>query len=140
MSKYEFGRVWLSEYRPPAYLVDRVTLHVDIRDEVTRIRNEMAVRRHPSWPGMNVPLSLDGQGLTLVSVAVDGKPLLPSQYQCTDQQLIIPNLPHDLTKPSTITIENLIYPQNNTALEGLYQSGGSYFTQCEAQGFRRITY
>jgi len=140
MSKYEFGRVWLSEYRPPAYLVDRVTLHVDIRDEVTRIRNEMVVRRHPSSPGMTVPLSLDGQGLTLVSVAVDGKPLLPSQYQCTDQQLIIPNLPHDLTKPSTITIENLIYPQNNTALEGLYQSGGSYFTQCEAQGFRRITY
>src|SRR3546814_7615161 len=82
------------------------------------------------------PLVLDGQELTLISVALDGRPLGPGDYTLDAESLTLPAPPARFT----LETETEILPQHNTALEGLYKSGGSFVTQCEAEGFRTITY
>ena len=81
-------------------------------------------------------MRLDGQDLELISVAVDGELLSSNRYQLDDESLTLFDLPDDCE----VQIVNRIVPEDNTALEGLYKSGGMYCTQCEAEGFRKITY
>ncbi|WFP49451.1 aminopeptidase N [Methylomonas sp. EFPC3] len=130
--------VYLKDYTPPEYLIDQVELDFDLDDQRTKVRAKMSVRRNPQSLADSVALKLWGEELQLLSIAVDGRPLLASEYLVGDEALIIHEAPQD--RPFEILIENLINPQANTALEGLFLSSSMLCTQCEAQGFRKITW
>jgi aminopeptidase N len=125
--------VRLADYRPPAYLIDQVDLAFDLEPSATRVRAKLAVRRNGDH---TLPLRLDGVRLKLISVAVDGAPLDAGAYEVTPETLTIPKVPAAFTLETEVEIN----PAANTALEGLYMSGGRFCTQCEAEGFRKITY
>ncbi|MCC2866577.1 MAG: aminopeptidase N [Candidatus Accumulibacter phosphatis] len=123
------------DYTPPPFLVDHVDLDVQFHSDAVLVTSHLQLRRNPAVaPGQ--PLQLDGHGLATLSVAIDGQPLGANDYTCTDSALIIDN-PPDALLLSTLT---RIDPDHNTSLSGLFRSKDGYFTQCEAQGFRRITW
>ena len=126
----------LADYRPPAFLIDTVDLSFDLDEAATRVRSRLALRRNPACADRHAPLSLDGEDVTLVRLALDGAELGANRYRIEDGKLIIPDMPD----ACTLEIETRIAPKDNTELSGLYTSNGSFFTQCEAEGFRRITY
>src|SRR5215218_9537474 len=128
--------VRLSEYRPPDWLVETVDLHVNLHPTQTPVRATLKLTPNPA-AGAPAPLTLDGDGLTLVSLKIDGAPVATDGYIATPDGLTIAQPPH---RPFTLEIETLVDPQANTQLSGLYRSSGNYCTQCEAEGFRRITY
>jgi aminopeptidase N len=136
MRTEEHRPVRLSEYRPPDWLVETVNLDVKLHPTRTPVRATMNFRPNPA-SGAPAPLMLDGDGLTLVSLKIDGAPLAKDAYAATPNGLTIAQPPH---RPFTLEIETLVDPQANTQLSGLYRSSGNYCTQCEAEGFRRITY
>jgi aminopeptidase N len=123
----------LADYRPPAFLIDEVILDFLLEPQATRVKAKLAVRRNPQGSG---PLVLDGVRLKLISVAIDGRALDPSAYEVTDEHLTVAAPPEVFTLETEVEID----PRGNTALEGLYMSGGRFCTQCEAEGFRKITY
>jgi aminopeptidase N len=126
----------LEDYRPSDWLIDTVDLDVGLHPQKTRVRALLALRPNPEGQS-GAPLKLDGDELVLKALAIDGKPLDASAYMVTPQALTIPNPPpHDFT----LTIETELDPSANTKLMGLYRSSKVYCTQCEADGFRRITY
>ncbi len=126
----------LSEYQPPNHLITDTRLEFDLRDGVTQVTSRLSVQRK----GSASTLRLDGQELELVSVAVDGRLLTSNEYQSDDESLTL----FDLPEACELNIVTRIHPEQNVALEGLYKSGGRsggmYCTQCEAEGFRKITY
>ena len=126
----------LADYRPPAFLVDNVELSFDLDEAATRVRSRMTVRRNAASMDAGAPLSLDGEALTLLRVALNGEELGANRYLVEDGKLLIPDMPDS----AMLEIETRIAPKDNTELSGLYTSNGSFFTQCEAEGFRRITY
>jgi aminopeptidase N len=126
----------LADYRPPNHLVDEVRLEVTLDGADTIVRAEMKLRPNPSGDP-NAPLSLDGDELNLVSVALDGRPIDPQGYKADPQRFLLPQPPRGAF---TLTFETRLDPERNTKLMGLYRSSGVYTTQCEAEGFRRITY
>ena len=128
--------IYLKDYTPPAYLVDTVDLHFELDEETTRVRSRMHIRRNEAAQSGKAPLQLDGSHQTLLGINLDGKPLSADAYQLSDEQLVIPQVPDQFH----LEIETHINPKANTALEGLYLSSGLLTTQCEAEGFRRITY
>ena len=128
--------VRLSEYRPPDWLVETVDLDIRLHPERTPVRATLKLKPNPA-AGAPAPLMLDGDGLSLVSVKLDGIPLTADRYAATADSLTIAQPPQ---RPFTLEIETLVNPQANTQLSGLYRSSGTYCTQCEAEGFRRITY
>jgi aminopeptidase N len=123
----------LADYRPPAFLIDETTLDFVLEPTATRVKATLKVRRNPGQSG---PLVLDGVRLKLIGVSIDGAPLDASAYELTDEHLTLPGAPEAFTLRTEVEID----PQGNTALEGLYMSGGRFCTQCEAEGFRKITY
>ena len=125
---------FLADYQVPNYLVDHVSLHFDLDRSDTKVRSVLSMRRNPEGQGGDC--ILDGEQMTLVSIKLDGKPLQGNEYQRTDKSLLISAVPEQFD----LEIETLIHPDKNTALEGLYHSGSLLCTQCEAEGFRRITY
>ena len=127
--------IYLKDYEPPAWRTEETHLEFDIRDGVTQVNSRLLMRRDPGVSGA-VPLVLDGEELELVSVAVDGRPLSGNEYRVGEGSLELFALP----PACELSIVTRIQPEKNTALEGLYKSGPIYCTQCEAQGFRRITY
>jgi aminopeptidase N len=127
--------VRLAEYQPPAFLVDHVELQFDLDPTATRVTSRLALRRNPAAPD-DAPLRLDGEALTLLRLARDGETLGGNQFVIEDGALIIPDMPD----ACELAVETQVAPKDNTELSGLYVSNGSFFTQCEAQGFRRITY
>ncbi len=124
-----------SEYQPPAFLVDHLTLEFDLDTELTQVTATLAVRRNPVGAATD-RLHLDGEDLELVSLELDGRSLGKGGYEHSDAGLALP-APSDRF---TVRIVNRIRPATNTELMGLYLSHRSLFTQCEAEGFRRITY
>ena len=126
---------YLKDYHPPAFLIETVALDIDIHSDATVVRAVLAMSRRPSG-AQDAPLKLHGDGLTLESVAIDGRLLTPSEYQLDHEYLTISALPAHFTLTTVVRI----YPEQNTQLMGLYASQDGYFTQCEAEGFRRITY
>src|SRR5690348_5848362 len=126
----------LADYRPPAFVVDTVDLVFDLGEEKTSVKSRLSVRRNPAAAERDAALKLDGKELELVSLALDGQSLGPNRYQQDAESLTIPSVPDAFT----LDIETRIEPQNNTVLAGLYKSGGNFCTQCEPEGFRRITY
>ena len=126
----------LEEYRPSDYLIDRVDLDIALDAHATKVRALLAIRPNPEGtPG--VPLVLDGDELALDAIALDGKPMAAGEYEAGPSTLTIAKPPQ---APFSLTIETTINPTANTKLMGLYRSNGVYCTQCEAEGFRRITY
>jgi aminopeptidase N len=128
--------IHLKDYTPPAYLVERVDLEVDIRDADALVHAKLAVRRNPAASPGSAPLVLDGDELELVSVKVDGTLLRANQYGVNPERLTIPHVPEAF---SLETVSRIV-PQKNTKLEGLYATRSGFVTQCEAEGFRRITW
>jgi aminopeptidase N len=125
----------LADYTPPPFLIDTVDLRFDLDEAATTVLSRMTLRRNPAAPSA-APLHLDGEALTLIRLTRDGVALTPDDYHATPHGLTIPDMPDQCV----LEIETRIAPRDNTELTGLYVSGGNYFTQCEAQGFRRITY
>lgn len=128
--------IYLADYKPPAFLVDAVDLDVDIHPGATVVRSRLAMRRNPAHDDANGECFLNGEHLRLDELAVDGVALESAAYRLDETGLVIPQVPDSFVLSTTVTIE----PENNTALEGLYVSRGMYCTQCEAEGFRRITF
>ncbi len=129
--------ILLKNYTAPAYFIDSVDLHFELDPENTRVSNRMHVTRNASIENTSSELELDGCELELVSIHLNGKQLNDKQYRLSDDnKLLILQAPDEFE----LTIETLIHPASNTALEGLYVSSGMFCTQCEAEGFRRITY
>ena len=128
--------IFLKDYQPPEFLIDRVALRFDLRDEETRVAATLEIRRNPRGPRGDGSLHLDGEGLDLRSLALDGRELGPDGYRLDPAGLTVLGVPDRFR----LDTEVLIHPETNTALEGLYRSGGMFCTQCEAEGFRRITY
>lgn len=128
--------IYLKDYLPPAFLVAEVHLNFLLDDTQTRVISRLKLKRNPARQASNLPLALDGQELKLISVHLDGKLLKDSDYQLKDEQLLIASVPDTFT----LEVEVEVDPLNNTLLEGLYQSSGNFCTQCEAEGFRRITF
>ena len=123
----------LSDYRPPAFLIDEVRLDFSLEPSATRVKARLKVRRNGDHSD---PLVLDGVRLKLERVVVDGLDRGANQYQLTDESLTIPDVPETFTLETEVTID----PQTNTYLEGLYMSAGRFCTQCEPEGFRTVTF
>ena len=122
--------IFLKDYAPYPFELVSVYLDFDLEPELTTVRNRMALRRH--HPG---PLVLDGEDIRLVSVSVDGKALKRSEYKLDQKHLTL-----DVPDLCEVEIVTTCKPADNTTLMGLYTSGGRFCTQCEAEGFRRITF
>ena len=125
----------LKDYRPPDWPVETVSLDIGLHPTATRIRATLSFKPNPNNP--SAPLVLDGDGLSLVSLKLDGQPLPRDSYVATPDGLTIPQPPN---RPFKLEIETAVDPSANTQLSGLYRSNGTYCTQCEAEGFRRITF
>lgn len=129
--------IFLKDYRVPAFLVDHVDLRFELFEDGARVHCTLAMRRNPDSDSSDKSLELDGDSLTtLESVSLDGKPLEGSAYEDRDDKLTL----HEVPDQFNLGIVTWIEPQNNTRLEGLYKSSGMFCTQCEAEGFRCITY
>ncbi|MBD3584488.1 aminopeptidase N [Salinimonas sp. HHU 13199] len=120
-----------ADYQPPAFTISNVKMDVRLHPTATRITSELQISRVTE---QSRHLELDGDKLSLISINLDGEPY--DDIEQLDEKLIVRNVPDNFT----LTIVNDIDPQNNQALEGLYLSQNTYCTQCEAEGFRRITY
>jgi len=128
--------IHLEDYAPAAYQIETVDLDIQLSPRSTNVIARLAVRRHEDTdPG--APLELDGDELELVGLTLDGMPSLEDAYSATPSKLVL-NAPP--AEPFTLEIRTRIDPDSNTELMGLYRSSGTYCTQCEAEGFRRITY
>ncbi|GAB4356403.1 MAG: aminopeptidase N [Methylohalobius crimeensis] len=125
----------LADYQPPAYWVDRIDLTFDLDPETTRVEAKLDVRRNPASESSET-LILNGEDLELEGIVLDGQTLAPEHYRIEDDQLIISSVPDRFTLETRVRI----HPDQNTRLEGLYVSKEMLCTQCEAEGFRRITY
>jgi len=131
----ERSEIRRSDYRPYPFDIEQVELQIDLHPNATRVVSRMQVRRRLGEEA-SVPMVLAGQGLSLERVALNGDELSPERYLVDTERLVLDKLPESFT----LDIEVKIDPQNNSALEGLYMSNGMYCTQCEAEGFRKITY
>ena len=127
--------VRLKDYRPPDWLIETVDLDVSLDPTATTVRAKLRLK--PNGAGPPAPLLLDGEELKLRSLAIDGQPLPEGSFLVTPERLTIAQPPN---RPFELTIETIVDPTNNTQLMGLYRAGATYCTQCEAEGFRRITY
>ena len=129
--------IYLKDYQVSPFLVDTTDLLFDLGDEQTRVTTKMAVRRNPDSSDKTGALELNSKGdVQLQWIAVDGQRLDSSAYSLSDNLLSLPDLPDSCV----VSTEVLIQPQLNTSMMGLYRSRTMYCTQCEAEGFRRITY
>src|SRR5262249_1039375 len=128
--------VRLADYQPPNWLVETVDLDVSLHATATRVRAKLKLKPNPAAPAP-APLVLNGDGLALQSLALDGAPLGADGFTATPDLLSIAQPPQ---RAFELEIETLVDPTANTQLSGLYRAGATYCTQCEAEGFRRITY
>src|SRR3546814_883180 len=130
----------LADYRAPDFLAETIDLTFDLDPKATRVTARSAFRRNPvhkgDGKGEGRPLVLDGEGMKLVSITVDGRALGEKEYTLVDETLTVPSVPDGFE----LVVVTEIAPEANTRLEGLYLSNGIYTTQCEAEGFRRITF
>ena len=125
----------LSDYKPTAYQVDSILLRFDLHETQTRVRSELTIRRRQQAQA-NAPLVLHGEDLKLISVTLNDTRLTSEHYELAAESLTIFQVPEQFK----LEIETEINPRDNTTLNGLYLSSGNFCTQCEAEGFRRITY
>lgn len=128
---------YLKDYKKPDYKIESVNLVFDLDEENTQVASTLKVKSdYDASTGEVRPLHLDGDELTLTGIAIDGRPLKPEEYVVDDKGLTVLNPPAEFE----LSIGTEIHPKANTKLEGLYVSNGVFCTQCEPEGFRRITY
>jgi len=123
----------LADYRPPAFLVDEVHLTFDLKPDATRVKARLSVRRNGEHTD---PLTFNGERLKPISVAIDGRVLSEDERTIDGEFLVIPGAPDAFILETEVEID----PEANKALDGLYMSAGRFCTQCEAEGFRKITF
>src|SRR6266498_2038542 len=128
--------IYRQDYTPPDFLIENVELHFELGEESTVVRSRLAVAGMYDREQGARPLLLVGKDLVLKSVVLDGVPLAADMYTVDEETLTIADVPMSFI----LEIETEIRPQDNTSLEGLYKSSGNFCTQCEAEGFRKITY
>lgn len=128
--------IYLKDYAPPAYLIHHVRLHIAIGSEATIVTAELDIER-ATHTSANTPLRLHGVDLELLTLAINDQPVPVGHYRQEGEELVIDHVP---AEAFTLKSRVRIHPEANTALEGLYCSNGMYCTQCEAEGFRKITY
>jgi aminopeptidase N len=124
------------DYHPAAFVADDVALEFDLDPDATDVTATFAFRRNPAAQDRHAPLTLDGEQQTRLQVALDGRELTRDRLVVDGATLTI----RDAPEQGTLTVRTLIAPARNVALEGLYVSSGVFCTQCEPEGFRRITY
>ena len=126
--------IFLADYREPDHLVDSVDMRFDLQEQETIVSSRLRMRSRDGRAGLT--LRLDGSHLELLDLRLDGEPVAGSHWRTDDSGLSIDAVPASFE----LEIKTRIHPEQNTALEGLYRSGDLFCTQCEAEGFRRITY
>jgi aminopeptidase N len=126
----------LQDYRPPAFLISKVSLDVDVQDGQVTVHSMLKLARNTARDEAALPLVLDGRGLELVSVSLDGRALGAAEYTLSPDTLTIGSVPDAFTLETVVRFD----PWKNTKLEGLYATQHGLVTQCESEGFRRITY
>jgi len=129
--------VRLADYRPSPYLIRDVALDIRLDAVRTLVRSTLSIEPNGAAEAAGAPLRLDGEHLELLGISLDGERLAPEAYRLEEGSLTILSVPD---RPFILEIETICNPEANTALSGLYLSNGIFCTQCEAEGFRRITY
>ena len=127
----------LEDYLPSPFLIDTVDLDIKLDPENTVVKSKLKVRRNPKAEGKSTSLVLAGENLELKRVAIGRTALKDKDYKVTKTSLTIPKVPD---RPFTLEITTVCNPEANKALSGLYRSSNTFCTQCEPEGFRRITY
>ncbi|MDR3477498.1 MAG: aminopeptidase N [Gammaproteobacteria bacterium] len=128
--------IFLKDYTVPDYLIDKIELDVNLGEDATIVKSHMFVRANPASQKVMPNLVLRGEELELQAVTLNGQVLKANEYRVTADSLTILNVPNTFE----LIIQTRNKPQDNTALSGLYKSSGNFCTQCEPEGFRRITY
>ena len=127
----------LKDYKVAPFKIESVELKFELAPHATRVTSHIRLKRNQKSAEKNAPLIFDGEKLKLITVEIDGRKLSPAEYELGAASLMIAHLPKG---EFSLVIVTECDPQGNTALTGLYMSNGMYCSQCEAQGFRRITY
>jgi aminopeptidase N len=125
---------YLKDYKVPEYLINTIDLYVNLDEEITSVKTTMKIIKNPESKENSKKLVLNGEEIELKSLFLDKKNT--NDYEVNEEFLIINNVPDEFE----LTIVNTLHPEKNSALEGLYKSGKMFLTQCEAEGFRKITY
>ncbi|MFF7107051.1 aminopeptidase N [Pseudomonas sichuanensis] len=128
--------IYLKDYQAPEYLIDETHLTFELFEDHTLVHAQLVMQRNPARGAGLPPLVLDGQQLELLRASLDDQELQAGDYQLDDSSLTL----QPKTERFTLDTSVKIHPESNTALEGLYKSGKMFCTQCEAEGFRKITY
>jgi aminopeptidase N len=126
----------LEDYTPPAFLIDTVDLDIELFEDHARVRSRLSLSRNPDAVDPRAPLILDAEDLEFESAALDGAKLAAGDYALDDAHLTVAKVPSRFILETACRFQ----PHKNTTLMGLYAAESGYFTQCEAEGFRRITY
>ncbi|MCW8923454.1 MAG: M1 family aminopeptidase, partial [Gammaproteobacteria bacterium] len=127
--------IYLKDYTQPPYWITDVDLIFNLEEEQTQVTSTLSLSKNETIAGEH-PLVLQGEELVLEGISIDGRVLDASEYEVSDTDLTIHSVPDSFM----LEIKTTIKPQENTSLEGLYKSSGNFCTQCEAEGFRKITY
>lgn len=127
--------IYLSDYQAPRFFIEKTDLIFSLTEAVTTVTATLLVKKNPEQAESDNTLVLHGQELMLESIAIDGRELSTAEYHVDEESLTL-----TIPDQCIITCVTNIKPQENTSLSGLYKSSGMYCTQCEAEGFRKITY
>ena len=136
MLKDKPAAILRTDYRPPPFSIEQAELDFELEKAATRVKARLDVARAADPSAVGKPLRLDGEGLDLQRVRIDGRLLNPNEFQVDAESLTIASVPDKFVLETDVIIK----PQDNTELSGLYVSNDVFCTQCEAEGFRRITY
>jgi aminopeptidase N len=128
--------IYLKDYRPTPFAIDHIHMNIDLHEDQTLVTSLLHISKRADTPSEQKDLILNGEELTLKSIKIDGHALNQDQYNVSDDFLTVLNAPEKFTLETVIEI----HPELNKQLSGLYASGGNFCTQCEPEGFRRITY
>ncbi len=136
MNEAQARSIYLKDYKVPDFFIDKIFLDVSLYEEETIVTSRLNVRRNPDSLNQSAALVLNGEELSLLELRLQDKELSSAEYELNDKSLSLPNVPDLFELESVASIK----PQENTSLEGLYKSSNKFCTQCEAEGFRKITW
>ncbi len=136
MSNTEHSTIYRKDYRVPDFLITDLSLNFILGKKDCVVKAKSVFQRNQETKSNSSELFLNGENLELLFVAVDGSELPPSRYRLEEKGMVLVDMPDSFV----LEVSTRIYPDKNTALEGLYRSSGNFCTQCEAEGFRKITY
>ncbi|HID69638.1 MAG TPA: aminopeptidase N [Desulfobacterales bacterium] len=136
MSDNQHSTIYRKDYQVPVFLISELFLDFKLGENDSVVKAKSMFHRNPESAENCEDIVLNGENLELLSISVNGKELLPDQYNLDEKSLVLQQVPDEFV----LEVTTRIYPDKNSALEGLYRSSGNFCTQCEAEGFRKITY